>query len=188
MAQGLRAALFGLLLTLATLPGLAEGVTITFEATDLADVIGGEDLWRYTYRVSDFDPRQDVAFETLFDPALHSGLEDPPPAVSVDWDVITLPPDPALPDDGRYSALALVDGADLALQFPVTFVWLGGAGTAPGSQPFEIVQFDEVGNFIATLETGDTTPFVPPTPVSAPATLALAAVGLAGLLLARRRA
>lgn len=187
MAQGFRKVLLGLLLAWGVSPGLAQGVTITFETTDLADTAPGQDLWRYTYRVSEFDVRQDVAFETLFDPLRFRTLDDPPLAVSADWDILTLPPDPLLPDAGRYSSLALRDGADLAVEFLVSFVWLGGPGTAPGSQPFEIVALDEVGNFISTLETGETTPFGP-VPVPEAATLALVLTGLGGLALVRKRA
>jgi len=83
---------------------------------------------------------------------------------------------------GRYSALALVNGASLADPFPLSFVWLGGPGTTPGVQPFEINEFDAQGNFIRTVESGVTTA------VPLPGTLVLTAIGLAGLGAYRKRA
>jgi hypothetical protein len=165
--------------------GVAQAVLITFEVTDLADTTPGEDLWRYSYVVTEFSPGENLAFETLFDISLYRALEDPPPGVG-GWDILTLQPDPLLPDVGRYSALALADGASLAEPFLLTFVWLGGPGTAPGIQPFEIVEFDVDGNFIATLETGFTTPATPRA-VPEPGTLVLALAGLLGLGLVRHR-
>jgi hypothetical protein len=176
-------ALVVLLAALCALPvGPAAAVTITFEAADLADVTAGEDLWSYTYVVSDFGHGADTAFETLFGTTLYRGLQDPAPAVNDDWSILTLQPDPGIPDPGRYSALALFGAPSLADAFTLTFVWLGGAGTTPGSQPFEINQFDALGNFVATLAVGDTIRAgQPPQPVSGPATLMLLVAGIAGL-------
>ncbi len=173
------------LILLGTAP--AAAVTITFQAIDLADVSPGNDLWRYVYVVAGFADPANVAFETLFAPGLYTDLEDPPPVVNADWDIVTIQPDPLLPDVGRYSALALVDGASLPDPFTLTFVWLGGPGTRPGSQPFEINQLDASGDFIATLETGVTIPARAAPSVPLPSTLLLAVSGLVAMVLARRR-
>jgi hypothetical protein len=158
----------------------AHSATILFQATNLVDTTPGEDLWRYTYVVSGLSFPENVAFETLFDHTLYSELEDPPPFVNGDWSILSLQPDPLLQDAGRYSALALVAGASLADPFSLTFVWLGDPLTPPGSQPFEIAEFDAQGNFVRTLETGQTA-------VPEPGTLVLVAAGLAGFGLFGRK-
>ena len=46
--------LIGIMLLIAgALPITAQAVTIQYEATDVPDTIPGEDVWQYTYRVSD---------------------------------------------------------------------------------------------------------------------------------------
>jgi hypothetical protein len=164
----------------------ASGLTIRFEAIDLADVTPGQDLWRYTYVVGDFDVEANVAFETLFAPHLYASLEDPPPPVNADWSLLTLQPDPLIADPGRYSALPLIDGASLADPFTVTFVWLGGPASRPGPQGFEINQFDPDGNFLMTLAIGSTISAVSAIPE--PPAIPLLIVSLVGLARAARRA
>jgi hypothetical protein len=56
--------------------------------------------------------------------------------VSDDWDVMSFQPNPHLPSDGWYDALALVDHASLEDPFSIDFVWLGD-GT-PDAQVFDI--------------------------------------------------
>jgi hypothetical protein len=185
MTKILKALLITGLLSLVPGVGVARAVQITFEATDLSDVAPGEDLWSYSYRVTDFTPAPDVAFETLFDAALYRDLQDFPPGVA-GWDILSIQPDLNLPDVGRYSSLALDAAATLAEPFVLTFVWLGGAGTAPGIQPFEINAFDAQGGFLATLATGFTTP-AGAQPVAGPATLVLTVAGVVGLGLLRPR-
>ena len=97
-----------------------------------------------------------------------------------DWDILTFQPDGGLFADGVYDALALADDAILSLPFAVTFDWLGGPGTGPGSQAFTINQFDALGG-ITILESGRTTT----AGVPEPATFAL--IGLGASLLVRRR-
>jgi hypothetical protein len=161
-------------------PRAAQAITVLFAATDVAQPgPGGGDLWRYTYHVSGFTPQVDTAFEVLFDPALYQDVQDPPPAVP-DWQILTVQPDPNIPDPGRYSALALVDGASLAGPFTVEFVWLGAPGTAPGAQPFELNAFDALGHFLATLASSTTAP-LQPSAVPEPASLLLLTTGLVGL-------
>ena len=66
----------------------AYAITIRFEATDLPDTVPLEDLWQYTYRVSDFNFDANVGFSILFDPSLYRNLEDPPPPINADWDIV----------------------------------------------------------------------------------------------------
>ena len=159
----------------------ADAATITFVATDLADVLPGEDLWRYEYVVSGFDFLENQGFSIEFDDSLYSDLEDPPPPVSPDWDIISLQPDPGVPAPGLYDALALTDHASLGQTFGLTFVWLGGAAQVPGAQPFTISQFDAAGALLGVLDSGSTAA------VPEPSTMLLLGSALALSRLRRRR-
>ena len=162
----------------------AHAAVIQFQARDLTDVVSGEDLWAYDYFVSGQTFLENQGFSIFFNPAQYASL-----AVtampSADWDVIALQPEPALPDDGLYDALALVSGASLANPFTVTFRWLGGADLAPGAQTFTVNQFDSAGA-LSVLETGRTVALENPATVPEPSTLALIALGAIGFA-ARRR-
>ena len=97
-------------------------------------------------------------FTIYFDYMLYSNIEDPPPPVNDDWDIIVWQPDLNIPDDGAYDALSItskVDGASLADAFTVSFVWLGNG--RPGPQSFEVYQ-EEPFNI---LESGQTVPIQP---------------------------
>ena len=155
-----------------------SATTIEYESVDLPDATPGSDLWHYNYYVSGFTFAVDQGFTIIFDRGQSVDLQSPPP-VNLDWDVLTLQPDPALPDNGAYDAFALVNGASLADPFSVSFTYIG-SGT-PGSQPFVVSQFAPNGDLVDVLETGNTIPRVPE-----PASLLLMA-GAAGALLVRKR-
>jgi hypothetical protein len=138
----------GLLMGLCSIPTAVLATTIEFEVTDLPDDPAGEDLWRYSYRVSDFDFDSDFGFSIFFDYELYGSLREAEP-VNADWDVLLIQADPALRDDGIYDALALSDNASLGDSFAMTFVWLGPG--SPGPQPFEVY-----GPGFEILETGTT--------------------------------
>ena len=138
-------------------------ITINYQATDLADTIFGEDVWQYTYTVTDQVFSANDGFSIYFDLGLYSDLNDPPPSVNDDWDPISIQPDPAVPADGLYDALALVNNPSLANPFTISFVWLG-QGT-PGPQNFELYELIDDGlNIIGTGTTA-------PVPVPEPSTL-----------------
>ncbi|HHA19074.1 MAG TPA: PEP-CTERM sorting domain-containing protein [Methylophaga sp.] len=143
-------------------------ISIVYEATDLSDTTPGEDVWQYTYWLSDYTFNTGYGFTIYFDYQLYSNLEDPPPAVNSDWDPIVWQPDSSLPDDGAYDALALVDNASLADPFTISFVWLGS--WSPGGQYFEV--YDSSFNTVASGQTA---------PVPEPATFLLISTGLLGL-------
>jgi hypothetical protein len=159
-----------------TRPCLAAPIQIEYLATDLPDTVPGEDRWAYQYFVSGFTFEADHGFSIEFDASLFADLQDPPPPVHPDWDVVVFQPDAALDSPGLYDALALTDGASLDDPFVVAFTWLGGT-PAPGSQPFAVNAFDASG-LLTVLETGTTVPLVQTVPE--PVTALLLAMGAAG--------
>ena len=157
-----------------------RGATIAFVATDLTDVVAGEDLWQIEYFVSGRSFLAGEGFDIEFDPLLYGSLQSLPPAPSLDWDPLILQqPNPAaFPpfDVGIYDALALVDNASLDAPFVLQVVFLGGAGGSPGPQPFTI--FD---SGFQVVETGSTQGAIPePNPI------VLVASGVALFALLRR--
>ena len=129
------------------MPGAQTSVhatTITYTATDLNDILGpGGDFWEYRYTVSGQSFAPDMGFSIVFTLGRYSDLEAPP--VNGDWDVVAFQPDPSLPDDGFYDALALVNNATLTDPFVARFVWLGGSLMVPGAQAFLVYTLDSGG-------------------------------------------
>lgn len=160
-------------------PTVARGVvTMEFIATDLTDVTLGQDLWRYSYQPGGFAFGAGQGFTVFFDWTLFTSLESPPPVVNVEWDAISVQPDPGLNSDGFYDALALTSNPSLADPFRLEFIWLG-PGT-PGAQPFTI--YDT--NF-STIAQGQTTPVIPEPRMGVLLFLGLTAVSMRRRLLAR---
>lgn len=164
----MRLASIVLLLWLGCIPLAAtRAATISYLATP----IGATD-WRLDYVVTtgaDAAPLRE--FTILFDRGSYADLAvvSSPPG----WDALVVQPDPGLPDDGFFDALALGSGlgpGGTVAGFAVTARFLGTG--APGPQPFRIV--DPVS--FATLGNGFTTA------VPAPPAGLLAATGvLAGV-------
>ncbi len=157
----------------------ASAISITYTATNLPDSTVGDDLWQYTYLVEDNEFAVDNGFSILFDHTKYSQLENPAPTVNADWDILTLEPDPLLPDDGVYDALSLVNSPSLSDVFSLNFIW-SGVGT-PESQPFEL--FDDSFAIITTGNTALESGVVSNVPL--PATILLFGSGF-GLLMFRR--
>ena len=148
----------------------AQAAMIHYQAVDLPDAIVDEDLWQYRYTVSDHSFDSNTGFTLYFDATLYSNLQNPPPAVNTDWDLLVTQPEPLLFDEpGIYDALALIDRPSLAGSFSLTFVWLGSG--MPGSQAFEL--YDAAFNSIVSGSTVHQ-----PSPIPAPPALWLFGVGL----------
>ena len=161
--------------------GLTHAATINYTSTDLVDINSGEDLWQYSYTVTNNTFAADTGFTIYFDLGLYDLLDPSPSAPNADWDVLTWDPDPSLPDDGAYDAYALVNNASLSDTFTVNFVWLGVATTGPGSQYFELYDgitwsIFEDGFTSSGASTDSNSGSVPE-----PQTLILLAIGLTGL-------
>jgi hypothetical protein len=142
----------------------ASPIAIEYVATDLVDVDPGTDLWQYAYYVSDFDFLQDQGFIVSFELGLFEHLQDPVPAPNGDWDPLTLQPDTELLSGGFYDALARNDHASLSDAFLVRFVWLGGVGTQPGSQLFDVYETVAGSDDLKFIESGETVQRVPDPP------------------------
>ncbi|TRO82576.1 PEP-CTERM sorting domain-containing protein [Desulfuromonas acetexigens] len=149
------------------------GSSITFEATNLNDS-GGADRWAYSYRVSG-NFNMFSGFTVYFGVGDSANISASNPQDLGDWDVLTWEPDPGIPDDGAYDAMALVDNASLNSVFNVGFDWMGSS--APGSQYFEI--YDE--NF-QILESGYTT-LALSAPIATPEPGTFLLVGFGGVAL-----
>lgn len=134
---------------------LSSGATIQYLATDLADTTPGQDLWRYDYTVGGFNFQQNQGFSVFFNHTLYTGLQNPPPPVNADWNVLSVQPDVGLAQPGYYDAQAVNNMPSLSDPFTVNFVWLGQG--APDSQPFTIYDM----NF-ATIASGQTVPVPEP--------------------------
>lgn len=169
---------------------LLPAARIEYRATDIPDTVTGENLWSYTYWVSDFSFAANQGFTIGFDRTLFASLESPPPAVNPSWNVITLQPDLNLPDDGAYDALALINNPSLADTFRVGFLFLGSG--SPGSQPYTINQFNASGDWIAELDSGVTVPrrdtIIPEPSSGALLLLGLLTAGFGGMRIRRHRA
>ncbi len=104
------------------------------------------------------------------------------------WDAIAINPDPFIPDDGFYDALALSSGIGAGASlggFSMAFDWLGSAST-PISQFFEVVDPFTFN----VLESGQTSLSVSnpnPTPVPVPDSALLTGTGLLFLLLLKKQ-
>lgn len=127
-------------------------ITIEYEVVDLPDAKSGEDLWQYTYRVSNYTFTAGHGFTIYFEQTRYKNIEVSPTPVNKDWDIIVWQPDSAIPDSGAYDAMAATskeDSVSLEGAFNVSFIWIGNE--TPGQQHFEV--YDP--NF-KTLESGQT--------------------------------
>ena len=169
----------GILFMTAIFPALSGATTITFTASDLTDTTPGEDLWQYSYLVSDHVFPADTGFTIYFDYRSFDDLAIGP--IPAGWDLLVAQPNPALPDDGFFDALASSNPASLSDPFLVSFVWSGTG--APASQRFEVYTLPAQGG-IDIVEEGRTTSSFSAIPE--PGTILLVGAGLLGLAAARR--
>jgi hypothetical protein len=117
-----------------SLLGNAHASIITYDTTFISG-----NRWEYTYTVANDTLAFDIEeFSIYFDVGVYENLTIG--SIPADWDPLVFQPDPGIPADGVYDALALVSGiapGDMLGIFSVLFDYLG-AGT-PGNQAFEIV-------------------------------------------------
>lgn len=122
-----------------------QATTIYYEATDLTDTAPGEDLWQYTYHLTDAALIYNDDIGIVFDHELYTVivLKDPPQP-NTDWFAYPIV-SPVFPDqtplDSYFVLQAKVDNPTLADLFTIEFIWLGGAED-PGSQFWAQSHFD----------------------------------------------
>lgn len=151
-----------LIYCLAVIAFPANAANFHYQAADLTDTTASEDLWQYTYTVSDHSFSMDSGFVIFFDPFLYSTLQNPSPAVNSNWDILVIDPNAFAPEDGTFDALSQVDNPSLNDSFSIDFIWLGGGN--PGSQSFEV--YDPAFNVVDSGSTFNTTTQVPEPPAS----------------------
>jgi len=157
--------------------GRASAAVITYELTPDA---GNRWIYQYTVSAAATDPAINE-LTIFFDATLYANLL----LVSApsDWDALTIDPDPGLPADGFFDALALVTGIAPGASlggFAVSFEFLGNG--RPGSQGFDIVDpltFATISSGITRLDR--------PAEVPEPASAWLLAAPLLLLLRSRSR-
>lgn len=153
--------------------------SVTYTATDLADTVPGQNLWRYTYTVSaPLPPLYSV--NLLFSPLLYADL-----AVfgsTTGLSPLVLPPDAFLPADGQLTLTAtsgIPVGANETVELDFTWLGLG----VPGSQSYEVL--DDGFNVVGT--SPQQTQLAGSVPVSEPTSLGLLALAVGLLPHLRRR-
>ena len=152
-----RGPLSALVVALLLIAGPARAATIDTTLLDL-----GGSVWEATFSITN-DLAVDInQFTVYFDVASYRSLGLGP--TPTDWDAIVLQPDPLLPDDGIYDALALTAGLAPGTSlggFTVQFLFLGAG--APGPLQFDIVDPDTFD----VLASGASVPTVVPLPAAA---------------------
>lgn len=176
-SKALRALLFCLLF----LTTNAYATIITGTLTNLSS-----NHWQANYTVTNDTLGSPIEEITIwFDLGLYDSLSII--STPIDWDAIAINPDPFIPDDGFYDALALSSGIGVGASltgFTLDFDWLGSAA-APTSQFFEVV---DPFNF-NVLDSGQTSLTVtnPPTPMPEPHSGILILTALSLLFLFKKR-
>jgi hypothetical protein len=143
----------------------------------------GGNSWKYHYTVDNAASAPVYEFTIYFDVGLYSNLRLATGPST--WDPIAIQPDPSLPDDGFYDALALaapVNQGEVLSGFSIVFDLLGG-GT-PGSQAYDIV--DPLT--FAAIFSGQTARTPSTTPVLEPESFSMLLIGAFLLARLRRRA
>jgi len=152
---------------------------IRYQTTHLGGV-----LWQYDYSLSygSFPAllkKQGIAI--FFTYGLYDKLTNL--TISSEWNTYVFDPNDILgyPAPGEFDAEALKDDPTIPTAFSVSFDWLGGTGTSPGSQPFLVYDFNEppagiIGRGYTTSST-----------VPEPGTILLLGCGGAGILFWRKK-
>jgi hypothetical protein len=133
----------------------AQSSPVTYDLTNV-----GGDVWRYDYSVENVGLSIEISEITVyFDQTLFSDLALV--SVPLGWDGLVVQPDPNLPSDGFFDALALAGGIPSGLQLAgfAASARFNGVGI-PGNQRFELYDAD-----FHILAAGQTTPIPEPSPL-----------------------
>ena len=142
-----------LLLSAFLMVGYCHAATILFQVTDLGPGAPPPlERYTYTYDVSGITLLANQELDIVFSAALYGTLSNG--VVSPGVNLLLLEPNNPLGAPGHFSALALTNIGVVPGPWSVD-VLFAGAGQ-PGSQSFFINQYDANGQFIATVDSGNT--------------------------------
>ncbi|MBI3345658.1 MAG: PEP-CTERM sorting domain-containing protein [Burkholderiales bacterium] len=160
-----------------TAGAVSAAPSIQYVATDLVDLVAGQDLWQYDYTIAG-DVAAGDGVNILFAYSQFDGID----VLLADSAVFATPTQPVsvLSADGLLSITALqqISSADPA-HISVQFQWL--ASGSPGAQQFEVVD-----SFFSVVDSGTTVSPSAPHDLPEPSSAWLAGVALAGVLIRRR--
>lgn len=163
---------------------VASGTTLTANATtvsyDVSNIAGN--TWEYQYTVTNDSLATNInEFVIYFTEGSYNNISFG--STPAQWDPLVIQPDPYLPDDGFYDALALTSAVSIAPgsslgQFTVQFNYLSAG--VPSAQYFEILDpFTRI-----VLDNG----YTQPSAVPLPAAVWMFGSGLVGLMgIAKRK-
>jgi hypothetical protein len=146
--MGLVLSLAGLLAFAGALPARADSLDVSYTTTNL-----GGGLYEYAYTLSGYDLLAGDDLAIYFPLATSANLTDLGTG-GADYTTFVFQPDPSIPADGEFDAIANVDNPSLATVLDTSFLY-SGAGT-PGAQDFTL--YDADYNVISTGETLAATP------------------------------
>jgi hypothetical protein len=168
-AMGLVLSLAGLLGFAGALPARADPLNVAYTVTSLG---GGS--FEYAYTLSGYELLAGDDLAIYFPLATSANLTDLGTG-GADYTTFVFQPDPNLPADGEYDAIANVNDPSLSTVLDVTFLY-SGPGT-PGAQDFTL--YDSGYTVISTGETVALTP--------EPSSLLLLCSGMVAIYAVRQR-
>ncbi len=146
----------------------AQAEMIELSQTPLGTNASGQVVDRYTYSIRDVTLQANQLIDIRFDPPDYSALTNPVAGPGFDAFVFQPGNPPGTPGD--YNIFALVDDPSLNGPFSVDVAFANHPVFAP--QPFLIEQYDQNGNFLGILDSGNVV-LDSPTAVPEPAYLVL---------------
>lgn len=112
----------------------------------------GETVYRYTYNLEGFSLQLNQELDIRFDAAIFKELLNG--VAPAGFDLLLFQPGSPSGAPGDYSLLALIDNPPMAGIFSVDFILFGGS--PPAAQQYFVNQYDDSGNFLNTVSSGQT--------------------------------
>jgi hypothetical protein len=154
---------------------LAHAGTIAFEVTPVSGGSPGEPIFQYTYFLTDVDFVAQEELDIVFAANEFGTLSDG--VVSPGFELNLFQPNNPPGTTGDFSALALSNLGAVSATWSVDVVYLGSG--EPGPVPYFLNLYDANGDFLETLQSGETVP--------EPATFVLVGLAVVGSYIWRSR-